>query len=50
MLPKFDATGVRKHDLLIMTVHFMSLRCTDTYLPKIVDILAEANVMKKGNN
>ena len=25
--PKFDPTGVRTHDLQIMTVHFMSLRC-----------------------
>ena len=24
--PKFDPTGVRTHDLQIMTVHFMSLR------------------------
>ena len=26
MHPKFDTTGVRTHDLQIMTVHFMSLR------------------------
>ena len=25
--PKFDLTGVRTHDLQIMIVHFMSLRC-----------------------
>ena len=25
--PKFNLTGVRTHDLQIMTVHFMSLRC-----------------------
>ena len=24
--PKFEPTGVRSHDLQIMTVHFMSLR------------------------
>ena len=24
--PRFDLTGVRTHDLQIMTVHFMSLR------------------------
>ena len=27
MHPKFNPTRVRTHDLLIMTVHFMSLRC-----------------------
>ena len=26
MHPKFDPTGVRTHDLKIMTVHFMSVR------------------------
>ena len=27
MHPKFDPLGIRTHDLQIMTVHFMSLRC-----------------------
>ena len=37
MHPKFDPTGVRTHDLQIITVHFMSLRCL--FQPLISDLL-----------
>ena len=34
-LDKFNLTGVRTHDLWIMTKHFLPLKCSDSMLPEM---------------